>query len=624
MRRRNRQRAAAVSSLAIPALLALYAYRKRIVESLQTAGRTPHATPLNTPALEGFQNDLFIEKPNGQRELLVPDLARGRVSRVLLYNTKPSTFALHRMFFDRPDDVNVKKVGVNRNFLKQLRALLRIIIPRATSKEVLLFVLHTCFLVFRTYLSLLVAKLDGRIVRALVTANGKDFLTGLLLWYGLALPSTYTNSMIRFLQQKLASNFRTRLTRYTHDLFLTSNNYYKVLNLDSRIEGVDQFITTDIAHFCETLSSLYSNLSKPILDMLLFNVQLARSIGGKGTIGVFASYIATGWILRRVTPAFGKLAAVEAKLEGDFRAAHSRVITNAEEIAFYDGERLEKDILQRSYLTLIRHINGILKMRISYAMIEDFTVKYAWSAAGYCLISLPVFFGLTPLELKQENDKVAHRTEAYISNRRLLLSLADAGGRLFSTNKELAELAGYTSRVFSLLAVLHQLNNNQYQSVSRPAELSPAEPFYDLGAINGAVVEQMSGGVEFRNVPVVAPAPGLLRGGEELVKALTFTVGDGQHILISGPNGVGKTSVARILAGLWPCFEGVVRRPERQDILFLPQRPYLSLGSLRDQLVFWLAREELRNLKPDSNCLLEQNYLPPLLSAIQKLRWDRQ
>jgi len=69
-----------------------------------------------------------------------------------------------------------------------------------------------------------------------------------------------------------------------------------------------------------------------------------------------------------------------------------------------------------------------------------------------------------------------------------------------------------------------------------------------------------------------------------LVKELKVKVSHGEHLLITGPNGVGKTGVARVLAGLWPVFEGIVRRPI--DIMFLPQRPYLSLGSLRDQIIY--------------------------------------
>lgn len=150
--------------------------------------------------------------------------------------------------------------------------------------------------------------------------------------------------------------------------------------------------------------------------------------------------------------------------------------------------------------------------------------------------------------------------------------------------KDLAELAGYTSRVYALLSTLHDLNANHYTSLTRPDDLDVALPFYDLGSINGLLVETPTdNGVEFDKVPIVAPAPGIARGGEELVKSLNVKVLPGEHLMISGPNGSGKTSVARVLAGLWPVFEGIVRRPANKDIFFLPQRPYLSAGSLRDQ-----------------------------------------
>jgi ATP-binding cassette subfamily D (ALD) long-chain fatty acid import protein len=71
------------------------------------------------------------------------------------------------------------------------------------------------------------------------------------------------------------------------------------------------------------------------------------------------NYVVTASIMRAVTPAFGKLAAIEAQLEGEFRTAHSRLITNAEEIAFYHGGDLEKSILNRTYLKLIKHINSM-------------------------------------------------------------------------------------------------------------------------------------------------------------------------------------------------------------------------------------------------------------------------
>ncbi|GAA5919481.1 hypothetical protein JCM1841_002224 [Sporobolomyces salmonicolor] len=596
----------------VVALFALVYVRRRLVRAAKEAKENRDQQELTTPQIELAQRDLFNPLPNGSRELLVPN--RGRVSKVVIRPTKSSTFAAHRPLFRRSPPAmsspvptaaaTAAKVGVNKEFFRQLGAIFRIIIPRVTSKEVWLIGAHTSFLLLRTYLSLLVAQLDGKLVGDLVSANGHGFLRGLLYWFLLAIPSVYTNSMIRFLQSKLALSFRTRLTRYVHDLYLDKNaTFYKVVNLDARIGagGADQYVTTDIARFCETLSALYSNISKPALDLILFNIQLGRSIGGRGSLGLAASYIATAWILRKVTPAFGKLAAIEAKLEGDFRGAHARLIINAEEVAFYDGAKMEKDILTKAYLRLIKHVNSIYKIRILYGMTEDFVVKYGWSAAGYILISIPVFFpkvrGLAAAATgatRQEEESggrgdglsISQRTENYISNRRLLLSLADAGGRLMLSWKDLSELAGSTSRVYTLLSTLHDLSSSTYASLPRPADLPRDAPFYDLGSIHGKLLVAPETGVEFEKVPIVAPAPGVARGGEELVKELNLRVKPGEHLLITGGNGTGKTAISRVLAGLWPVFEGVVRRPSDADIMFLPQRPYLSNGSLRDQIIY--------------------------------------
>ncbi len=609
--------------------------------------------------LEQALEQLYEPNADGTRTLLVPH--RGRISKVPIKPTKQAVFDEHFEEFSKlsilsgksaaaaagkqaAKQVNndaaaaaeqarqeakaireqggaaaasAKKVGVNKEFFRQLRAIFRILIPRWHCKESYIFLLHTFFLVLRTYLSVLVARLDGAIVGNLVSANGKGFLRGLGLWFVLAVPSTYTNSMIRYLQSKLAIGFRTRLTRYVHDLYMSEGrDYYKIINLDGRIDSADQFITSDVARFCDTLSSLYSNVSKPTLDLLIFNYQLMKALGGPGVLGLFGNYVLTGWLLRKISPAFGKLAAIEAKLEGDFRGAHSRIITNAEEIAFYNGAAMELSILEKAYMRLVRHINSILKIRVTYSMCEDMILKYGWSAAGYVIIAAPFLFGnetekseeqlaaekaakkaaaaeadAGARSSRREKSDVAKKTEAYISNRRLLLSLADAGSRLMYSYKELAELAGYTSRVYTLISTLHLLDRNKFQALPRPADLPAEQPFYDLGHIEGSVVRGPTE-VSFDNVPIVAPAPGMERGGEELVKNLTMKIKPGDHVLITGPNGVGKTSVARVIAGLWPVFTGTMQRPTDKDIMFLPQRPYLSTGSLRDQVIYPFTHPE--------------------------------
>lgn len=129
---------------------------------------------------------------NGSHELLVP--SRGRVARVVITPTPAATFEAHRKLFTAaPSSKAVSatgkasaqsanaaqtsgpqptaRVGVNKEFFRQLRAIMRIIVPGSTAKEVWMIAAHTGFLLLRTWLSLLVAKLDGKLVGDLVSSK---------------------------------------------------------------------------------------------------------------------------------------------------------------------------------------------------------------------------------------------------------------------------------------------------------------------------------------------------------------------------------------------------------------------------------------------------------------------
>ncbi|KAJ1954613.1 ATP-binding cassette long-chain fatty acid transporter pxa1, partial [Linderina pennispora] len=500
---------------------------------------------------------------------------------------------------------------LNRTFFAQLRALTRIMIPSLASREMLIIAMHTVFLVLRTWLSVVVAELDGKIVKHLVRGHGRKFLAGLLSWFAIAIPATYTNSMIKFLESKLALAFRTRLTQYVHDLYLNDHlSYYKMLTLDGRISNPDQFITTDIARFCNKLASFLSNLGKPTLDTIIFNIQLIRGVGFHGTVGMFAMYMATASLLRAWTPAFGKMAASHAKLEGEFRANHARVITNAEEIAFYRGEKREEEQLQFSLTKLLEHARSVAKRKISHVVLEDMVIKYTWSAFGYLVCALPFF--LRPAMgggggggIGGGGDDGGFRTQSFITNKRILVNLSDAGGRMMYSIKEVMELTGYTSRVYSLISTLHAMRRDEYEKPEQTDdEEQPKLPEFSLADIRGVTYEDIDG-VRFANVPIAAPSMDPNISGELLVRPLTWEVRRGQHWMIAGPNGVGKTSVLRVLSGLWPAFAGTVERPEPSEIIYIPQRPYLSLGSLRDQVIYPHTHAQMQALGRTDEELME-------------------
>ncbi|KAJ1995558.1 ATP-binding cassette long-chain fatty acid transporter pxa1 [Coemansia umbellata] len=510
---------------------------------------------------------------------------------------------------------------LDKVFLLQLRALARIIIPSLASKEVAIIAMHTMFLVLRTWLSVVVAELDGKIVKHLVRGQGRRFLAGLLSWFAIAVPATYTNSMIRFLESKLALAFRTRLTQYVHDLYLNDNlTYYKLLTLDSRIANADQFITTDIARFCNKLASFLSNLGKPTLDTIIFNIQLIRGVGLQGTLGMFGMYMATASLLRAWTPAFGKMAAAHAKLEGEFRANHSRVITNAEEIAFYRGEKRESEQLQLSLRNLLSHARSVARRKISHVVLEDMIIKYTWSAFGYLACALPFFLspslaGASPMAASENNgNDSGYRTQKFITNKRILVNLSDAGGRVMYSIKEIMELTGYTSRVYSLISTLHALRREEYEQPSSFDAVAADSGFntqdeqqrldFATSNIKGVLYEDIDG-IRFTSVPIVAPSSDPNISGELLVRPLTWEVQRGQHWMIAGPNGVGKTSVLRVLSGLWPVFSGVVEKPEPSEIIYIPQRPYLPLGSLREQIIYPHTPEQMQALGRTDEELLE-------------------
>merc|ERR1712000_540528 len=443
-----------------------------------------------------------------------------------------------------------KKVELNREFFRSLLRLLKILVPGWRSQEARLITSHTFFLVMRTLISVRVAEMDGAIVKALVKGRGKEFLKRIVWWMIIAVPATFTNSMLSYHQAELSLKYRTRLTQHIHDKYLSQLTFYGISALDDRIKNPDQLIAVDVSKFSNSLAELYSNLAKPFLDMTIYTYSLSKSVGGEGVIFMTLLVQLSANVMRALTPPFGKYMA-------------------------------EKDTLDKGYFTLIKHVNYILRRRFYHGFMEDFVIKYFWGALGLLLCSVPVFVKIPGQVAMNMGD----RTESFVTNRRMLLSASDAFGRVMFSYREIMELAGYTSRVASLLDVMDDIQSGHFEK--KLVSASSVEG--NEAVLKGRGTVHESNDITFIDVPIISP------NGDVLVKALSFSLKDGDHLLIVGPNGCGKSSLFRILGGLWPVYGGTVYKPPFSAIFYIPQRPYLSRGSLRQQIIYPDSLRQMRS-----------------------------
>lgn len=527
---------------------------------------------------------------------------------------------LIRLRSQKPKPINVrldpnKEKKKNRGkvdaiFFERIKHLLKVLFPSWNVRETYDLSLLTVFLVLRTFLSIYISSIQGGIVKSIIKRDWSMFLKKLGSMALCAIPSSFINSYLDYLNKSLAINFRKSITHYFHNKYLDGMTYYQLTNIDARIPNPDQRLTQDIDKWAHSLSNLYSNVSKPILDIILFSRKLSVLLGWQGPGYIIMWYIFSTFVLRALSPAFGRLTAIEQQLEGSYRACHTDLVHHSEEIAFYRGQSWEKTRLNASFKDLTTHSRSVALRRLYMGCFDAMLTKYGAVLVGYAVLGIPVFGANKEEYLSKIGGDASAITRDYIRNSSLLINLAKAIGRLVISYKEIQLLAGYTTLVYEMEEVFMDLKKGKYirgqVNSSQSQRESQKESLNELN--KGEIIESKN--IRFENVPIYTP------NGDRLIEHMNIEIEPGMNVVITGPNGCGKSSLFRILGSLWPIMGGKLYRPHIEQMFYIPQRPYLPPGNLRDQVIYPHSKLQMlrkRVSDEDIKQVLKEVYLDYLI-----------
>jgi len=383
-----------------------------------------------------------------------------------------------------------------------------------------------------------------------------------------------------------------------------SNRAYYVLNPNDEsqeeIDNPDQRISQDTASFTATSLSVTVEILSALLTFFSFIIVLL-SINRTLALWLLIYSVAGTAVVVFASRKLVKLNYQQLKLEADFRYGLVHIRDNAESIAFYRGEQQETHEGERRLGGAIRNYNRLILWEALIQVIQrsyDYFSRFLpW------LVIAPIYFA------KQVDFGVFG--QASIAFSQVLFSVSyivNNIDRLAAFSASISRLEGFQSKV-------EQIALSQAGAAEREgrSEILAAEGAGSgAGLSPDAAAGDSASSIVVRHVDLVPP-----RSSRTLIRDLSLTVTPQQRLLVVGPSGCGKTSFLRLVSGLWPVAAGEVERPPVGELMFIPQKPYMLLGSLREQLCYpqppdRFGDEQLRHV-------LEQVRLPELVQRYPDL-----
>ena len=377
---------------------------------------------------------------------------------------------------------------------------------------------------------------------------------------------------IRTLQNYIIPKFgllwREWLTKRLLDRYMGDRAYYQLNPNDesnAEVDNPDQRISEDTKNFTGTSLSFIVGILEALLTFFSFIIVL-WTISKTLTFALLVYAVGGTAIIIFIGRKLVKLNFQQLKLEADFRYGLVHIRDNAESIAFYKGETQETLEVERRLGGAIKNFDRLIIWQALINMIQrsyDYFSRFLpW------IVIAPVYFA-KGVEFGVISQSFIAFSQVFGSVSFIVNNIEN----LTAFSASISRLEGFQSTIESLPA--------------------PSLEAKERGDHSGSIV--------LRDATVTPPGTNMA-----LIKNISLEVAINQRVLVVGPSGCGKTSLMRLVSGLWPSESGEVHRPPLGELMFIPQKPYMLLGSLREQLCYPLDQErfsdaQLRNVLEEVN-----------------------